>query len=392
MATFRLRRFSDPNVLREIRPDRLQELLGRYADYFNGRGVILAAAPDDALDYEGIAGVLMQPDETTPNDLVDDLYFVDEMATTEGMDALQDEIAALQTEQRAKIDCDPDATPADFAVAVRLHAPEALERRHAESSVTSKRSFFYFLPSKRAEKPFEPPSRSEIRELERALADALLEMKRGGHAKVFVFEKREAVWILVRRGDPCKREASLSAAGSGSVYFRPEVFDIVRYDAKTDELSMSAGGSRRIYDLLREKIGLHLFGDAGHFAADAVIFTLDPLRVAGEEALTCVDIEGLESIVLREIKIAWGGAEHEVETRRANDLFRAYERRHARIPDTARIVQAKFQVTFSDSKTPRMVTITNSNKTTYTRDSDAAVIEEWMVKRGFTLEPADVDG
>jgi len=46
-------------------------------------------------------------------------------------------------------------------------------------------------------------------------------------------------------------------------------------------------------------------------------------------------------------------------------------------------------VKFADAKAPRMVTITSSNQTSYTRDSDAPLIEKWMGKRGFALRADD---
>ena len=44
----------------------------------NGRGI----------DYSRLASILMNPDDKTPDDLVNALYFVHEMATLEGMNQL----------------------------------------------------------------------------------------------------------------------------------------------------------------------------------------------------------------------------------------------------------------------------------------------------------------
>lgn len=132
-------------------------------------------------------------------------------------------------------------------------------------------------------------------------------------------------------------------------------------------------------------MGRHLFGDALRFPAGAPTFTLGPLRTDGEAALVCTDVEGMEAVVLRELHLYWGGPEQEVETRRASDLFAAFGRRGRLIPAGARLMKAKFEVRFSDSRITRMVTITSANVTTFTRDADAAVVEEWMTRRGFAL-------
>ncbi|RMH00002.1 MAG: hypothetical protein D6705_01635 [Deltaproteobacteria bacterium] len=406
MATFTLRRFTNPATLKSIRKDNLIALLDRHRSYFVGRGVTLqrptavlqvadgtgtygrGAARVEAMngvDYEGIARVLMTPDESTPCELVDDLFFVDEMATPEGMDALREEIERLPLARRRSIDLGSDPTPADVAVMVRLHAPDILEHKHAEGLLVSKRSFQYFVPANGKRKPFPRPTDEQLRALEAVFDDAFEKMKRGRSSKIFVFERGDEVWMLVRHGDPCKREGALSESGSSSVYYRPEVYDVLRYDRRTRELSVSAGSSKKIYTLYREKIGLHLFGDELHFPAGKTKFTLDPLKVDGEDALVCVDVDGMESVVLRELHYYWGGPEHEVEIRRASNLFEAFKRRNRRIPDSARIVKGKFEVKFTDSKAKRMVTITNSNVTSFTRDSDASAVEDWMTKRGFAL-------
>lgn len=412
MATFTLRRFTNPATLKSIRKDNLLALLGRYDSYFASRGVSLVPAaatvlrvaepraayggvvhtePSEDLDYEGIARVLMTPDETTPRELVDDLFFVDEMATIEGMDALREEIEKLPAVKRDKIDLGPDPTPADVAVVVRLRAPDILESKHAESLLVSKRSFQYFQPANGKRLPFGKPTNKQLRALEAVFDDAFENMKRGRSTKIYVFERPDEVWMLVRHCDPCKREGALEAAGSSSVYYRPEVFDVIRYDHRTGELSVNAGSCKKIYDLYREKIGLHLFGDPLYFPAGKAKFTLDPLRADGEDSLVCVDVDGMESVVLREIHYYWGGPENEVEIRKASNVFEALKRKNRKIPERARISKAKFQVKFTDSKSPRMVAITSSNVTSFTRDSDSAAVEAWMTKRGFAMVASEAD-
>lgn len=403
MSTFMLRRFTSQETLKSVREEHLLALLERYRSYFAERGVSLTsprtglriaepmatygnaaryAEVAENIDYEGIARVLMSPDEKTPRDLVDDLFFIDEMSTPEAMDELREEIAKLPPARRQKLEVGPDPTPADVAVMIRLHAPDILEHKHAEGMLTSRRSFQYFRPAEGNSNAFQMPTDEQLRKLEAALDDAFDEMKRGRSARIHLFERRDEVWLLIRRGDPFKREGSVESSGSASVYYRPEVFDVIRLDGRTGELSINAGGSAKLYNLYREKIGLHLFGDAFRFPATAR-FTLDPLRAQGEEALVCTDIEGMESVVLKEVHYFWGGPEKEIEVRKASNLFEALKRRGKTIPENARITKAKFEMKFADAKRPRMVTISDSNVTSFTRDSDTAAVEEWMVKRGF---------
>jgi hypothetical protein len=46
-------------------------------------------------------------------------------------------------------------------------------------------------------------------------------------------------------------------------------------------------------------------------------------------------------------------------------------------------VKASFLVKFTDAKTPRTVTIRPQNIASYTRDSDASIVETWLTARGF---------
>ena len=393
MPTFALKRFTHQETLKSIRTDNLLALFGRYDSYFGDRGVTLTPANGEDIDYEGIARVLMSPDvEHTPPEMVDDLFFVDDMATPESMEALREEIATLPAAKRSTLALGPDPTPADVAVMVRLHAPDLLERKHAERHVESKRSFEYFQPKQANSKKLKAPTDKQLKDLEATFDDAFDEMKRGRNSRVFVFEKDEHVWFLIRRGDTCRREGTMTTSSSSSVYYRPEVFDVLRYDHRTAELSINAGTSKKICSLYREKIGLHLFGDAGHFPASSSKYKLDPLREVGEDSLVCSDVDGLESVVLKEVHYAWGGPENEIEVRKASDLFAAMKRRGRSIPKKARIIQAKFDVKFSDSKTPRVVRVRPSNVASFTYDHDAPAVEEWLRLRGFASVVGETDG
>jgi hypothetical protein len=200
------------------------------------------------------------------------------------------------------------------------------------------------------------------------------------------------VWFLVRRGDPFKREGSIEKTGTTSVYYRPEKYDVLKYDEGLGELSINAEGNKKLVALYRELIGELLFSDAGRFP-NAAKYTLEPLQDAGPDALICSDVDGIDRITLKEVQIFWGGAQGEVEVRRAKDLFEALKGRKKELPK-GRLVKASFLVKFTDAKTPRTVTIRPQNIASYTRDSDAGVVEAWLTRRGFvttTPEAQDAD-
>jgi hypothetical protein len=286
--------------------------------------------------------------------------------------------------ERAKLDLGDDPTPADVAVQVRLKAPALLERAHAEHVILRKRSFEYFQVQEGGDPTFRTPTAKKVTTLEAALDDRLEALKRGRNSKVFIFEKPDSVWMLIRHGEPCTREGAVEDGGSSSVYYRPERYDVLKYNPETGELSINAE-NKKVGALFREKIGLHLFGDAMQFPGTAK-YSLEPLRSDGVESLVCSDVEGMEWVRLKEIHYYWGGPEGEVEVRKASDLFAVFKRQGRGIDPNARIQRASFSVKFRDAKAPRTVTIRPSNTASYQQDEDAGMVEEWLRRRGFTRD------
>jgi hypothetical protein len=62
MASFNPRKFSDPDRLRAISPDRLIAFLAPWRDFLEARGLRLPDPPAAGIDYAGLAQILMTPD------------------------------------------------------------------------------------------------------------------------------------------------------------------------------------------------------------------------------------------------------------------------------------------------------------------------------------------
>ena len=180
-----------------------------------------------------------------------------------------------------------------------------------------------------------------------------------------------------------RREGSLVSGQPSSVFYRPEKYDVVVYEPAIGEFRMNACNKGE-KDTFRKEFGRHLFNDEDFFPGTGK-YTLEPLRTDGEASIVCTDIDGMEWVRLKEIQYFWGGAEKEIEIRKANDILAAYSGSGRAMPKKARIIRASFQVKFTDSKTARTVTIRPSNIAQYTRDSDASVVEDWLTRRGFII-------
>jgi hypothetical protein len=113
MSTYNLRRFAHADSLKAIGVKNLLGLLHPYKSYFEGRGLVLPSPSNPAhLDYEQLIDVLMNPDTDTPPELLNTLYYVHEMSTSEAMDVLLQEAE----DNGISLDGQADPTPADVAV------------------------------------------------------------------------------------------------------------------------------------------------------------------------------------------------------------------------------------------------------------------------------------
>ncbi|GIW80430.1 MAG: hypothetical protein KatS3mg105_2237 [Gemmatales bacterium] len=380
MATFTLRRFSCPETLKAIAPVRFLAFLKPHRRFFLSRGVTLPqSATDGELDYEELARVFITPDGETPKELIDALYFVDEMATPEGMDAL----LAEAKQQKLKLAAGSDHSPADIAIQIWLLNSDILERKHAQHCMAKVRSFEYYQMDRFRRPAFTRPSDKQLKALASDLDDWFEEKKRGRGTRIVMGEKDDGVWFLVRHGDPYKREESIDGGMTSSVYYRPVKPDVVVYSPQVGELRINAR-SKGEKELYRTKFGEHLFGDKNIFPGTEK-YTLDPLRALGEDSLALGDIDGIEWIKLREVQFFFGGNPWEIVTRKSEDVFAMFKSRNKSFPEGGRIIRATFQVKFSDAKTPRAVVIKPSNIAQFTRDDDSVLVERWLEARGFII-------
>ena len=308
MSIYNLKCFTSVDLLKSIRKENLSALLSRYSEYFTTRGICIPDE-DEEFDYEDLAKVFMTPDEKMPKELVDCLYYIDEMANKEEMDNLLKEIE----DRSIELDLPDEPTPADVAVLVWLQNAPLLEKKHAEKYLWKPRVFEYFQAETKA--PIHLPTGNKLKEMENALDDWFEKKKRGRDSRVFMFPKKDEIWFLARHGEPFKREGSLEAGKSTSVLFRPEKHDVVVYDKALNELRVYAG-SKGEKDLYRRVFGLFLFGNEQHFPGVGK-YSLDPLKNHGEAAIVCSDIDGMEWVKLKEIHYYWGGSEKEIEIRKS---------------------------------------------------------------------------
>jgi hypothetical protein len=312
MATFSLHRlFTNQETLRSIAPENLHSLLAAHEDALSGEGFVLPDDPASPVDYNVLAKLLMAP-EKFPRDLQEAFFFVNEMATDEGMSGL------LEAAEQAGLAIlgKPAPTPADVAVQVWLKDRDLLERKHAEQFMRNSRTFECFHAAAESVPTYKKFTPERVAAMAKDLNDWFEKKKKGRSAKVFPYVRNDGVWFLVRHGDPFKREGAIDEKGeSVGVYYWPEKFDVLVLDPTEGELRINSKtkGEKKLY---RTVFGRYLYGDEDFFGGEDK-YTLEPLREKGEDAIAWGDVEGMEAVLLAEVQFMWGGSFAEREIRRA---------------------------------------------------------------------------
>lgn len=377
MATLYTSSFTRPHTLSRIEPALLRNFLNQFSDFLLNRGVQL----DDDLDLSLIARILMEPGPDTPRELIDALFAIKTMSVPRALSALEEEA------NRLGIPITGEITQQEIALRVWMTDPEALLEKHAELAMLRVRSFQYFSAMDEEEPAY--PTDQTLQSMERALDIFFGSKGHGFGTQVHVYPRGHEMWFLIRRGDRFRREATLDNGESGSIGFRPEKCDVVVYNQLTNEIGINAPTEAIQYEY-RKQFGFYLFGRDNHFAG-ASKYSLEPLRELGEEALNVIDAPGIQWIRLTELQATVIRVEEELLTRKARDLFAQFRYDNFRIPAGWQLKGATFRVRFDDNPVPRSVTIKPPNVARYTRDSDATVVEEWLMRRGF-IEQGQIDG
>ncbi|MEI6075236.1 MAG: hypothetical protein WCS94_06665 [Verrucomicrobiota bacterium] len=397
----KFRKFTKRQFLEQIGRGMLGNLFGKFDADLTAHGLKLPAAdaPDD--DYfAALSRITLAPD-ALPDNLIEALFKIEEMANDEGHDRL------LTAAQLAKVDLKlgEETSFGDVAVQVYLANPDLLAEKHNEQRLIRLAKFEYYggpsglAPSRTGQylqtateensgnrHLIRPAATFSPFEAEKGIATATVDLltadldawfaknNRGEQtAHVEVYPIDGEFWFLIRHGDAFARTTKLMRKTSEVLHFRPAKDDVVVYSPKRDEIRIHAStkGERELY---RTTFGLRLFGDDNYFCNRKTL-TLEPLRLLGIDALDVSGIAGLAKIVLRELEIAYDNKHHESVIRRADDLFAAaadapFER--AAIPAGGRLVRATFDFYFTGCKTPRKVQVKPSNTLKLGRHCDAA--------------------
>lgn len=382
MSTLRFRRFSKPHILKEIGRHLLGMFFAKFEDDLKKKDVALPdpALPDDEY-FDALSGLLLSP-EGLPGSLNDALYAIDEMATEDGQQRLEDGIA----QEQLPLTFDATSSREDIALQVWLESPELLARKHNEQRLIRLSSFEYYSNPTPIDRTatFKKPDVATLDALTEAL-DLWFSQHNRGHknTKIETHEIDGEIWFMIRHGDTYARTPKVEEQRSEVIHYRPEKDDVVVYSPDLDEIRIHAG-TKGEKDLYRAKFSFYLFGREDYFS-EFKTYTLDPLRL-GNDCLDTNGADGIREIILREVEMAWDGQFNDGLVRKSDDVFAsaaAYAHPFNPIHEKARLKRAAFDVYFGDSEKPRKVQIRPPNILKLGRHCDARLVNRWLSKQGF---------
>ena len=120
---------------------------------------------------------------------------------------------------------------------------------------------------------------------------------------------------------------------------------------------------------------------------------LDPLVRDGPACCHCADVVGLDKVKLIEVQHHWFNQLHEIDIKKADDVFAALGDRWRPFMRGGRLTKAVFKVWFEDVEKPCSVTLRPKNIAKYDLPTDSAPIEQWLTKAGFrerNLQPKHI--
>lgn len=294
MSSLRLSRFSRPEVLALIRPELLRRFLTPYQSCFHGGGFDVTCLNDQAgpVELTHLSDVLMTTESGIPPEMANALHAVHEVAVEENTELLE----MLASSEQVQLE--PDSTLLELALSLWMTAPKALKWIHQHQSCERKRAFEYFSAEDDASADFSM-SAEGIRQLEQSLSYHFKKKDWGYGCRINHRPRPNEHWFLVSHGERYKRQATWEKGRMGTIGFRPERYDLIIYDALTDELCVNAQTPTQ-REHYRKLFGFYLFGRENYFPGRNK-YSLEPLLRDGAAALFTGDIPEIESVRLTEL-------------------------------------------------------------------------------------------
>jgi hypothetical protein len=381
MATNQFKRFANVALLRRFNFDLLHQFLLPFRDYLYDKYGFRWTDNFLMFPYQDLVSILSEPDEDTPEMLHNGLFFIDELSTPKGTDAL---FAKLRYEEHPIPDF---LAREDLALYTWMVDHTIVQSVHTEQAEYQRRRFETFYGRKEA---WPDLSKERIVALEDALNNWFDSLKKGRGVQVMVYMRSGgAVSFHLRHGEILKRDCALKNNGMTSrVVYRPERYDFASYIPSECKLEIHADSQREM-KTYQKMFGLFLFGDENFFVGNdgTKRYTLDPIRERGRDALICSDVDGLEWTRLKELHTRIPGRTNYNEVFKSEHcLFDEWDKVGRRYQETAEFYRATFQIQVVGMSRARSLTVCLPNVTIFDRGSEIdRIFMQWLKNRKFAV-------
>lgn len=373
-------KFASPTVLSKIAPELLIRLLKPFSDWLRSVGIDLRTPRD--LDSDGLdrLSLALMAGTNLPPGLPELLNLIDEMSAPELFDRLERRAVAEKLVLPAKV------TGADLAVRLYLKAPKKLEELRVEVASLQPRRVARYLAMKEKipKSPRDLKKRSVA--LEASLKKDFANRKRGNGTRVHPFTDPHGFRLMIRRGDTLRSQAVIDDADeTRRLILRPELYDVVRYDARYGDLLVNARAQADARAYCRF-IGRHLFDNDFLFDGiePPVRYSLEPIRSDGSAILSCAGYP-IEEIRLDTLELEHPNYDHGSIRIGPSDVFALLPLVGGRIDAAAIMSKAKLVFKMEGERRARPVTIIPPITVVFEHDELGDIIEQFLLDRHLML-------
>lgn len=381
-----LKRFTNPKNLRGLGRPLLTIFFGWFQAELAAKNVKLpvVSMKDDEY-FSSLAQVFLSPTEL-PDEMVEVLYAVVEMADDSGQERLQ---LAVE-EKNLPIEIEEATSNMDYAMRVWLSDKDLFMAKHGEHRLVRVSSFQYFGTKTPAQDrtPYQPPAQAVLDLMRDEVDKWCAKSNRGSETtRIRMHEMDGEWWFAIQHGGTFKRESKVEKRKVQTLHFRPGQDAVVVYSPERDEIRIHAD-SKSERELYQAEFGQRLRGDTLYFS-ERKNFVLDPLRADVEKALSVDGLPNIKRITLQEVEY-WFGDEYDDRTVRKSDDIVASAAHRSKdgkvikaVTDDGLLVRATFEVEFTNSRKPRKVHLRPPDQLKVGRHGDLKTVQDWLTKRGF---------
>ena len=383
--------FTNIESLRCFSPDLLAELLSRYPEGMETRDIELPWNPVvDAFPFEKIQELLLCDDDLSEQSapVREAIHQADHLASPEGRES----ILRLAEQQNISIPFEVAATNHDLALWTWLHHPCLLESVARRVKMHDSDSYFHYGPLNGPVASMSC-SRDAIQKFQQSLRSHYKEILKGSFVQMQEVWRDDELWIVIRHGGHLKRRAIINDKTNTmeSICFRGVESDIIIYNRTHGDLKIRYTDDKTLR-VLREGFGRFFLGHSNCLSADE-IFDLDRFKQRGYSFMASTIVPGIVSVVLEKVcYMLPGGSVRTIHEKPPKPLLGLHGCFPVVPPNTFLIDSVHLGFKFVDSHRYLPVRLSSPNKSTYAREADAWLVEQWLCKAGLMKSTTPAEG